>query len=105
MPLEPQAEKGFIQAWQDVANSINQLSASKRNQIQQVMSVFMHDMKHTLGLINNANELIRRDIQNCLEKHKSDEMISIVQTGTRQLDAYFDTIVDACCNKIDIDGE
>jgi hypothetical protein len=69
------------------------------------MSIFMHDMKHTLGLINNANELIRRDIQNCPEKHKSDEMVSIVQTGTQQLDAYFDTIVDACCNKINIDGE
>jgi hypothetical protein len=105
MPLELQTEKGFNQAWQDVADSINNLPDGKRKQIHQAMSVFMHDMKHTLGLINNANELIRRDIQNCPEKLKSDEMVSIVHTGTQQLDAYFDTIVDACCNKIDIDVE
>lgn len=105
MLSEPQAEKGFTQAWQGVADSINQLSNDQRKQIQQAMGVFMHDMKHTLGLINNANELIRRDIQNCPNNHKSEEMVSIIHTGTQQLDAYFDTIVEACCNIIDISEE
>jgi flagellar motor switch protein FliG len=102
MPLEPQAEKGFTQAWHDLAESINHMSEDKRKQIQKVLSVFMHDMKHTLGLISNANELIRRDIQKCPQEHKSEDMISIVHTAAQQLDEYFDTIVEACCNKIDI---
>ena len=105
MPLDPQAEKGFFQSWHAVANSINHVPEDKRKQIQQSLSVFMHDMKHTLGLINNANELLRRDIQNCPDKQKSEEMISIVHTGTQHLNAYFDIIIEACCNKININEE
>ena len=105
MPLEPQAEKEFTQTWQGVAYSINLLPEDQREQYRKILGVFMHDMKHTLGLITNANELIRRDIQQCPEKHKSGEMISIVHTAARQLDAYFNTIVEACCNQIDIGEE
>ena len=102
MPLETQAEKGVSNAWQAVADSINHLSNHERKKIRHVLSMFMHDMKHTLGLIANANELIRRDIQSCPEKHKSDEMISIIHNGAQQLDEYFDTIVESCSNRIDV---
>jgi hypothetical protein len=100
-----QVEKGFSQVWQGVADSINLLPKGKRELYRKILGIFMHDMKHALGLINNANELIRRDIQGCPEKHKSEDMVAIIHKGTQQLDEYIDTIVEACCNKIDIDGE
>lgn len=105
MPLETQTEKDFSQVWQDVADAINHVPEEKRKKILKNLGVFMHDMKHTLGLINNANELIRRDIQSCPEKHKSDDMIAIVHTSTQQLNLYFDTMIEACCNQINIADE
>jgi light-regulated signal transduction histidine kinase (bacteriophytochrome) len=103
MPLEPQAGKEFSEVWRGVADSINLLPEDEKIQYRRVLGVFMHDMKHTLGLINNANELIRRDIQKCSENHESEDMIAIIHKGTQQLDEYIDTIVEACCNKIDFD--
>lgn len=105
MSTEPQAIMEFDQAWQGIADSINLMAEDERKQYRKVLGIFMHDMKHTLGLIVNANELIRRDLQKCPEKHESDDMLSIVRKGTKQLDQYIDTIVEACCNKIYIDGE
>ncbi|MGD8457804.1 MAG: hypothetical protein PVF83_15585 [Anaerolineales bacterium] len=105
MPDETQTDRNFTQVWRDVADSINCVPEDKRKKILRNLSVFMHDMKHTLGLINNANELIRRDIHSCPEKHKSEDMISIVRTSTQQLNTYFDTMIDACCNQIDVDDE
>ena len=60
---------------------INDLPPEQREQYRQSVGAFMHDMKHTLGLIVNANELVRREIKGCQKEHKAIEMIDIIKTG------------------------
>jgi hypothetical protein len=90
----------FSQTWEGVADFINQLPQDQRAQYRKTLGVFMHDMKHTLGLINNANELIRRDVQQCPEEHHAVEMIEIIKKGSQQLDGYLNTMLENCCHRI-----
>lgn len=101
MTNQSQDGEDFSIAWQGVADAINHLPTGEREKYRKSLGIFMHDMKHTLGLINNANEIIRRDIHACKEKHRSEDMITIVYNSTQALDAYFDTMVDQCFNNIE----
>jgi hypothetical protein len=105
MPKEPQDGMEFGKVWQGMAGFINQLPNDQREQIRMSLGNFLHDMKHSLGLINNANELIRRDIQGCPEEHRSAEMIDIIRTGSKQIDEYLNIMVEDCCNIIEVDEE
>jgi hypothetical protein len=101
MAKKHEQEMDSSQVWQGVAGFINQLPADQREQYRKSLGFFMHDMKHTLGLINNANEIIRRDVQACPEDHRAAEMIDIIKTGSKQLDAYLNTMVEECCHRIE----
>ena len=90
------------QFWQGIAALINDLPPEQREQYRQSLGVFMHDMKHTLGLIINANELVRRDVEGCQGEHKAVEMIDIIKTGSQQLDDHLNIVVDDCCNLIEV---
>ena len=91
------------QFWQGIAALINGLPPEQREQYRQSLGAFMHDMKHTLGLIMNANELVRRGIKGCQGEHKAVEMIEIIKTGSQQLDDHLNIIVDDCCNLIEVE--
>ena len=93
----------FSQAWQGMAGFINQLPNDEREKYRKAIGDFMHDMKHALGLINNANEIVRRDVNGCSEEHKAGEMIDIIKTGSQQLDGYLNTMLENFCDKIDLD--
>ena len=101
MTIQSQEGEEFSQVWLGVADSINQLPKEEREKFRQVLGVFMHDMKHNLGLIANANELIRRHFQKGQEDRRAKEMIAIIHEGTQRLDAYIDVMVKDCVNKIE----
>lgn len=101
MAKKHKQEMEFSQIWEGIAGFVNQLPDDQREQYRKILGHFMHDMKHSLGLINNANEIIRRDVQACPEKHQAAEMIEIIKTGSKQLDSYLDTMVVNCCHKIE----
>ncbi len=102
MAKKHKQEKEFSQVWEGMAGFVNQLPQDQREQYRKVLGDFMHDMKHTLGLIINANEIVRREVQGCSEEHNAAEMIEIVKTASKQLDGYLNTMVENCCHKIDM---
>ena len=90
------------QYWKGMAALINNLPPEQREQYRQSLGSFMHDMKHTLGLIINANELVRRDIEDCQGDHKAVELIDIIKTGSQQLDDLLNILLNDCCNLIEV---
>lgn len=86
--------------WQGMAGFINQLPNDEREQYRKAIGNFMHDMKHTLGLIINANEIVRRDLNGCPEEIRAEEMIDIIKKGSQQLDGYLNTILENFCHRI-----
>ena len=90
------------QYWKGMAALINDLPPEQREQYRQSLGAFMHDMKNTLGLIINANELVRRDVEGCQGDHKAVELIDIIKTGSQQLDDLLNIVVNDCCNLIEV---
>lgn len=102
MTKNTQGMSGHSQSWQEIAALINDLPLEQREQYRRSLGAFMHDMKHTLGLIVNANELVSREIKKCPEEHKAVEMIDIIKIGSKQLDDHLNVIVNDCCNLIEV---
>ncbi len=90
------------QFWQGIADLINDLPPEQREQYRQSLGAFMHDMKHTLGLIINANELVRREVEGKQWENNAVELIEIIKTGSQQLDDLLNIIVGDCCNLIEV---
>ena len=92
----------FEKVWQDLAEDLNHLPIVTRQRYRQDLGQFMHDMKHTLGLVINANEIILRDMGDDPENERSKEMLDIVRSASKQLNVYFDVIVNGCLNRLDV---
>lgn len=104
--MDNQAERNdeHAQTWRDLAGLVNGLPVEEREQYRAVVGNFMHDMKHTLGLITNANEILRRDVENDPGKSRSVEMLNIIRTGALQMDVYLNTMVKEFANHIKESG-
>lgn len=95
--------KKFEALWQELAGLINELPIERREGYREVLGEFLHDMKHTLGLITNANAILRRDVEGAPEKTRGLEMIKIVQTGATQLNEYLNILVEEFGNAIEVE--
>lgn len=102
MAEEMQSESPQEQVWQDLMGLVNQLPLEMRERYRQALGKFMHDMKHTLGLITTAQALARRTTGDTPDLEKTLEMLEIIRTSSMQMDEYLNTIVDDLCNRIEI---
>ena len=93
----------FEKVWQDLAEEINNLPRESRERYRQELGQFMHDMKHTLGLVINANEIAIRDVADDPDNDRSMEMLDIIRTAASQLNQHLDVIVGGCLNRIEIE--
>lgn len=96
-----QSSDRYTQMWQDLAEVLNRLPIEDQEAYRKVLGEYLHDMKHTLGLITNANEILRRDVGERPERSRSLEMINIIHTGALQLDGYLTTMVEEFANRIE----
>lgn len=105
--MDNQTERNddHVQTWRDLAELVNALPVEERERYRAVVGNFMHDMKHTLGLITNANEILRRDVENDPGKSRSLEMLNIIRTGALQMDGYLNTMVNEFANHIKESGK
>jgi hypothetical protein len=105
MDNQTEGKNEHAQTWRELAGLVNNLPVEEREQYRAVVGNFMHDMKHTLGLITNANEILRRDVENEPGKSRSLEMLNIIRTGALQMDGYLNTMVEEFANHIKESGK
>ena len=101
--MTQQNDPEFEKVWQDLAGDINQLPDEARQRYRQELGQFMHDMKHTLGLVMNANDIVLRDVGDDPDNDRVLEMLDIIRSASGQLNAQLDMIVKGCLNRIDVE--
>ena len=85
---------GYSAAFLDIAQAASQLPEDKRVEVSNQLGTYTHDLKHLLGLVTGANEIILRHASSDEPGGKIVEMVEIIQDATIQMDAYFDLLVD-----------
>lgn len=91
----------YASLFQDLAELVNQQPMEHREQTRQLAGEFLHDLKHTLGLITGANALILRDLRGGEEKTQSFEMVKIANDAALKIDAYVDLVTETFVTNID----
>ena len=85
---------GYLAAFLEIAQAANQLPENRRAEISNQLGAYTHDLKHLLGLVTGANEIILRRSPSDESVGKIIEMVEIIQDAASQMDAYFDLLVD-----------
>lgn len=102
MTDDVQQSPKYQQIWRELAEQVNQLPLETRERYHQTLSELLHDMKHTLGLIMNAQELAWRGLDDDPKIEKTLEMLDIIRTGSVQMNGYLNTMMDDCVNLIEV---
>ena len=94
-------EKDFSQAFETLAELVNQLSLKERNALRSTLGVYTHDLKHTLGLITGANGiLLRLDLEG-EEAEDVRQMAGIILQAAGEIDAMVMQLVEHLSNRIE----
>jgi hypothetical protein len=95
-------EEDMAVSWREFAEMLNQLPVEEKKRYHALLGQFLHDVKHSLGLISNANELLRRDANAFPDKHRAKEMIGVTRTGFEQLNGYVNVMLRNFYEHIDV---
>jgi hypothetical protein len=98
------AEQVEYQVWENLARLVNDLPEEERQLVYDAMAKFLHDMRHSLGLIFNAQELTRREIENFPEEFRSEEMLEIIRTASDLATKQVEQIAESFCDQIEIEN-
>ena len=100
---EKTPEEVYEEVWRGLADLVNELPMEKRKYYVHILGKFMHDMRHTLGLITNSQDLLRRDI---VEKARiSDPMslLNIIQTASMRGSVLVESFVQGFAHQVELD--
>ncbi len=63
------------QHWNELAEMVNELPLEERVRIREYVGLLVHDLRHSLGLISNAQALLRRELS---KKEDMDDALSFL---------------------------
>ncbi|MEN8241934.1 MAG: hypothetical protein ABFS17_08440 [Chloroflexota bacterium] len=96
-------EEKYALFFRELAELVNQQPAETREHTRRLIGEFLHDIKHTLGLITGANTIIERDLGDKSEPFDSFEMIQIADQASMVIDAHLDLLNQHFASRIDAD--
>ena len=91
-----------LEIWELLAQLINQMPSEERQKYRQSMGEFMHDMHHTLGLISNAQDLLRRDLMENARLSDPLRMLDIIKTASERGCVLLNEVIDSFGNQIEL---
>ncbi len=98
-----QVPQKHLEIWTDLADLVNNLPPEDRKRYRNNLGKFMHDLRHTLGLITNSEDLIRRDLRERPDSEHVMALLDIVRTGARRATVHLTDIVESFGDKIEMD--
>jgi hypothetical protein len=101
---DEEASKAYLDSWNELAEMINALPVEDRRRFRKTIGKFMHDMRHTLGLIINSQDLLRRDIQEKAMITDPVSLLNIIKMASMRGNALLNDLVEEFANQIDVDG-
>lgn len=97
MPESPSAEEKYASVFKELAELVNQQSVEDRQRIRKGIGAFLHDLKHTLGLITGSNSVLARELA---DEGEGIEMLTIAENASMEIDAYLDLLSENFAAKI-----
>lgn len=101
---DEEASKAYLDSWNELAEMINALPPEDRQRFRQTIGKFMHDMRHTLGLIINSQDLLRRDMMEKAMITDPVSLLNIIKMAGMRGNALLNDLVEEFANRIDVDG-
>lgn len=94
-------KEDFNQAFDKLAELVNQLPLEERTALRSALGIYTHDLKHTLGLVTGANGiLLRLDLER-EEAKDVREMAGIILQAAGDIDALVMQLVEHLSNRIE----
>jgi hypothetical protein len=104
MTQEIDSQEDIGQAFEILAELVNQLPEERRAALRSTLGLYTHDLKHTLGLVTGANGvLLRLDLAGEELADEVREMAEMITHAAGDLDAMVMLLVDHLSNQIEID--
>jgi nitrogen-specific signal transduction histidine kinase len=94
-------EDKYALFFSQLAELINQQPPDTRADTRRLIGDYLHDIKHTLGLITGANTLIERDLKDESEPFDSFEMLEIANQASMTINQYLNLVNENFASKID----
>ena len=101
---DDEASKAYLESWNELAEMINALPVEDRRRFRKTIGKFMHDMRHTLGLIINSQDLLRRDIKDRAMITDPISLLNIIKMAGMRGNALLGELVEEFANQIDVEG-
>ena len=101
---DDEAAKAYLESWNELAEMINALPVEDRRRFRKTIGKFMHDMRHTLGLIINSQDLLRRDIKDRAMITDPISLLNIIKMAGMRGNALLAELVEEFANQIDVEG-
>lgn len=93
----------YSPAFQELAEIVNRQPEESRELVRRALGEYLHDIKHTLGLITGANTIIQRDLEDGPENFDSAEMLTIVMDAALRINKYVNLLNENLVTQIDAD--
>jgi hypothetical protein len=93
----------YRQAFKELADLINRQSPDIREETRRVFGEYLHDIKHTIGLITGATTIILRDLEDGCEDFDSAEMLPIINDAAMRINHYVNLLNETLVTQIDAD--
>lgn len=107
MPPNPSdhVSQKHLEIWDDLADLVNQLPLEERKRHRKNLGKFMHDLRNTLGLITNSQDLIRRDFRERDDVDSVMDLINIIKTATQRASVHLTDIIESFGDQINLIDE
>ena len=101
---DDEASRAYLDSWNELAEMINALPLEDRRRFRKTIGKFMHDMRHTLGLIVNSQDLLRRDMTEKAMISDPVSLLNIIKMASMRGNALLNDLVEQFANQIDVEG-
>ena len=82
-----------LQIWRGMARLVNELPREERQRYQREFARFAHDLRHDLGVVANAEALLRTDLQSLPDTAEMLDFLEILLKANTRAIATLDALI------------
>jgi hypothetical protein len=93
----------YVQTFWELAEIVNQQPEQTREQVRVLFGDYLHDIKHTLGLVTGANTVLRRNLSSQNKDQENLETLQIADQAAQKISLYLDLLAENFAGRINAD--
>jgi hypothetical protein len=85
MEIAPERREDFIRLWDALVALVNYLPEDERQEMQTNLKEYIHELRHTIGLITSAQALLQRDLSTREDRADILMLLDIISIAANRL--------------------